>query len=118
MIAALGVNKLDIHPDAIGRALDASFEHVADVELASDLFEIERLVLVTESGVSSDHPHPAHLRKIGGQALGDAVDKIVLPGIAPDVGEGQNHDRQARRRGFFGVRAAGSAAAGPLTSSE
>src|SRR5271166_3611150 len=97
MIAALGVDELDIHPDAIGRALDAAFEHIAYVELASDLFEIERLVLVAESGVSPYHPHPAHLRKVGGQALGDAVDKIVLSGIARDIGERQNDDREARR---------------------
>jgi hypothetical protein len=61
MIAALGVDELDVHPDAIGRALDAAFEHVAYVELASDQFEIERLVLVAESGVSPDNPRSRQL---------------------------------------------------------
>ena len=97
MIAALGVDELDVHPDAVGRALDAAFEHVAHVEFAPDLFEIDGLALVAESGVSPDHPHPAHLREVGRQALGDAVDEIVLLRIAPDIGEGKNHDRKARR---------------------
>ena len=97
MICALGVDELDVHPDAVGGALDAAFEDIADVELAPDLFEVDRLALEVEGGVSSDHPHSAHLRKVGGEALGDAVDEIVLPGIAPDIGEGKNHDRKARR---------------------
>src|ERR1700692_2579143 len=97
MIAALRVDKLDVHSDAIGRALDAAFEHVAYVEFASDLFEVDRLVLVAESGVSPDHPHPAHLRKVCGQALGDAVDKIVLFRIAADIGKRQYDDGEAGR---------------------
>ena len=42
------------------------------------------------------------MREVGRQALGDAVDKIVLPGIAPEIGEGKNHDRKARGSRFFG----------------
>jgi hypothetical protein len=61
MIAALGVDELDVHPDAIGRALGAAFKEVAHVELTPDLFEIDRFVLVAEGGVSSDDPHSAHL---------------------------------------------------------
>jgi hypothetical protein len=66
MIAALSVDKLDVDPHSIRRALDASFEHVAHVELAPDLFEIDRLAFVTEGGVSADNQHAAHLREVGG----------------------------------------------------
>ena len=78
MIAALSVDELDVDPHSICRALDASLEHVAHVQLASDLFEIDRLALVSEGGVSADHQHPAHSREVGRQTLGHAVDEIVL----------------------------------------
>ena len=119
MIAALGVDQLHVDAHAISAALDAAFEHVADVELAPDLFEIDRLALVGEGGVAADHEHAAHARKVGRQALGDAVDEIVLLGIAADIGERQNDDREARRGGFFRRWVgAGFACAGWPTSSE
>ena len=42
---------VDIDPHAIGRALNAAFEDVADVQLAPDLLQVERLALVGESRV-------------------------------------------------------------------
>ena len=61
MIAVFAVDQLHVHAHAIGRTLDAALEHIADVELASDLFEVDRLVLVAEGGVAPDDHHPAHL---------------------------------------------------------
>src|SRR5208337_4763646 len=96
VIAALSVDELDVDPHSICRALDASFEHVAHVQLAPDLSTIDRLAPVTEGAVSADNEHPAHLRKVGRQALGDAVDEIILLRVARQIHERKDHDRKVR----------------------
>ena len=57
----------------------------------------------------ADHERAANARKIGREAFGDAIDEILLLRIAADVGEGQDDDREARRRGFFSAGGAGFA---------
>ena len=55
---------------------------------------------------------PRDARKVGGQALRDAVDEILLLRVAADIGEGQDDDREARRTlpvGAQRMRAAGAA---------
>ena len=52
MIAGFGVDELDVDAHAVSAALDAALEHIADVQLAPDLLQIERLALVGESGVA------------------------------------------------------------------
>ena len=44
------------------------------------------------------------LRQIGGQALGDAIDEMILLGVAADIGERQHDDRETRRAAFFRCR--------------
>ena len=60
------------------------------------------LAFVGEGGVAADDERARDAREVGGEALGDAVDEIVLLRIAADVGERQDDDREARRGGFFG----------------
>src|SRR4029077_5769494 len=48
MRARLGLNQLDVDAHTISRSLDAAFEHIAHVEFAPDLLEINRLALVCE----------------------------------------------------------------------
>ena len=97
MVAALGVDELDIdaHPGA--GALNAALEDIANVQLAPDLLQIDALALVGESRVAPDHEGAGDARQIGGQALGDAIDEIVLLRVAADIGERQDDDREARR---------------------
>ena len=63
------------------------------------------LSLVGEGGVAADHEDAGQARQIRGQALGHAVDEIIMRGIAAQIGEGQNDERRfARRRGAAGRR--------------
>ena len=81
--------------------LDAAFENVADVELPPDLLGVDRLALVGEGGVARDDERVGDPRQVGRQALGDAVDEMLLLRAAAEIGEGQDHDREARRAGPF-----------------
>jgi hypothetical protein len=60
------------------------------------------LALKCERRVAPDYEGASEARQIGRQAFGDAVDEIVLFGIAAHVREGQDDDRPARRGRFFG----------------
>ena len=82
--------------NAIAAALHAAFEHVAHVEFATDLLEVDRLALVGEGSVARDDKRAANARQIGGQALGHAVDEIFLFRIAADIGERQDDNRETR----------------------
>ena len=97
MIAGFGVDELHVDAHAVSAALNAALEHIADVQLAADLLQIDGLALVGEGGVAPDHERAANPRKIGRQALRDAVDEILLLRVAADIGERQDDDREARR---------------------
>jgi hypothetical protein len=97
MGAALGVNELDIDPHPATRALNTALEHVANVQFAADPFHIAASALVVEGGVARDHEGARNAREIGGQALGDAIDEIVLLRVAGQVGQGQDDDGKTRR---------------------
>ena len=95
--AGLGVDELRIDANPVGAALHGAFEHIANAELLADLLQIQTLPLVSEGRVATDHLHAAHPRKVGGQALGHAVDEIFLLEVAADVREGEDHDGKSRR---------------------
>ena len=118
MIASLGVDELDIDPHAVAAALHRTFEHVAHVQFAADLLHVEGLALVGKGGVTGDHERASDAREIGGQALGHAIDEIVLLGVAADIGEGQDDDREPRRPRKCRSAAVAFACAGVPTSSE
>jgi len=44
MRIALGIDQLGVDPNLVGRPTDASFEHVANGELATDLLGVDWLV--------------------------------------------------------------------------
>jgi hypothetical protein len=94
MRAGFGVDKLgvDAHPVLI--ALHRAFEHVPHVELLADLLGVEVLALVGERSIARDHETVADARQVGGEVFGDSVGEIILGGIAGEVGEGQDHDRE------------------------
>ena len=49
-----GIDKLHVHSKPIAAPLQRAFEHVPDVQLVTDLFEINRLAFVGECGMSAD----------------------------------------------------------------
>ena len=49
MRAGRGVDQLPGDADLVAGLADAAFEHVADAELAADLFDVDRLALVGEA---------------------------------------------------------------------
>ena len=46
MIAGFGIDKLHVHPKPVAATLHRAFQHVADVQLAADLLEIDCFALV------------------------------------------------------------------------
>jgi hypothetical protein len=54
VIAGFGVNQQHIHPKSVTATLHRAFEHVADVQFAADLLEINGLAFVGECGVSTN----------------------------------------------------------------
>ena len=97
MVGGFGIDQLHVHPKPVAAPLHRAFEHVADVQLAADLFEINRFAFVSKCGVSADYERAADARQVRGQALGHAIDEIVLLGITTEVGERQNDYGKTRR---------------------
>jgi len=92
-----GINELSIDSDFVTRPSDASFEHIAHAQLATNLLRVDRFVPICEGGVARDDEAVLHPRQIGRQILGDPVRKILLAGVIAEIGKGQHDDRQARR---------------------
>src|SRR5277367_4650802 len=96
MIARFSVDELHVDAHAVSAALNAALQHVADVQFAADLLQIDGLALEGESGVTPDHERASNPRKIGRQALCDPVDEMLLLRAASDICERQNDQREAR----------------------
>ena len=82
MIAGLGVDKLDIDAHAIAAALHRAFEYVAHPKFPADLLHVGMFAFVSESRVAGDHERARDTREVGGQALGHAVNEILLLRVA------------------------------------
>ena len=93
-----GVDQLGIDADLVAQTADASLEYVTYVQLAADLFRIDRLPPIGEGGIPRYHEHFWDSRQIRSQVLSDPVSKIFLIGIVAQVGERQNDDREASHR--------------------
>ena len=85
--ASLSVDELHVDAHSAAAALNAAFEDVANVQFASNLLKIDVLALVGKRRVAPDDKGARNAREVGGQALGDAVDEIVLLRIVADIGE-------------------------------
>ena len=68
MLAAFGVDQLHVDSHAVFAALHAASEYIANVELASDLLEVDRLALVGVSCAAADDEDAGDAREIGGQS--------------------------------------------------
>jgi hypothetical protein len=66
VIAGFSVDQLYVYSKPVAAALLGAFKRVTNVQLAADLFEINSLALISESGVSADDERPT--RQVRGQA--------------------------------------------------
>jgi hypothetical protein len=55
MTAGLGVDKLDIDARAVPTPLNAALKDIADVQLAPDRLQVERLGLVGKRRIAGNH---------------------------------------------------------------
>src|SRR5215469_2802868 len=85
MGAGGNIDKLaaDAHP--LSGSAHATFEDIADAKVAASLLEIDGFSFVGECGIAGDDEKPAPFRQRRDDVLGNAVDKIVLLGIATNV---------------------------------
>jgi len=97
VVARFRVNQLHVHPKAVVTTSYRTFEHIADDQLASQLFYISGFALEGECGIARDHERAMDARQVCGQALRHAINEIVMLGIAAEVSEREYDDRKARR---------------------
>ena len=94
MGTSLGVDELRRDAEAVVGTLYTAFEHVADLELASELGGVHRLALVAKAGVAREHAQVACPRQLSQDVFGQAVAKIFLFRIAAQIIEGEDRDRR------------------------
>lgn len=78
MPAALGIDELRVEPHSPAGVLHAPLENIPHAQLVADLANVDRLVLVSESGAARDHKDTRTTREIGDQCFGDAVDEGIV----------------------------------------
>ena len=71
----------------------ASFQDIAYAELAPNLTHVDRSPFVGEGRVARDHEQGLAARQAGDDFLDQAVDEILLLGIAAHVLKGQHGNR-------------------------
>lgn len=69
---------LGIDSHQVAAAPDAALEHIADAEIAANLPNVDRLVLVGKSGVSRDDEAAINVRQIRGEILCQAIGEVLL----------------------------------------
>jgi len=97
MRVGLGGDKLGVDANLVARPPHAAFQYIAHAQLAADLLRVDRLVPIRECSTTRDHETLGDTGQIGRHVLGDPISEILLLRIVAEVGEGQHHDRQARR---------------------
>ena len=97
MRAGVAIDQLYVNAHAVAPALHPPLQRVAHVQVAADLPEIDRFTLVGEGGVAGDDERAGNTRQIDGEALGDAVGKIFLFVIAPDICKRKDDQRKPGR---------------------
>ncbi|MET4092888.1 hypothetical protein ABID60_008643 [Bradyrhizobium sp. S3.5.5] len=93
------VDQLTGNSDSIAGLAHTAFEHVANAQLLTDLFDVDRPALVGQSRMSRDDEKRLRTRQSRNDVLDHTVGKIVLLRIRAQVGEWKDRDR-----GFVGER--------------
>ena len=97
MRAGLSRDELRIDLDLFARASHAAFEHVAHAEFTPDRFRVNLPAFECKRGVAGDNEAIGNVRKISRKIVGDPIGEILLLGVAAQVLERQNNDREPRR---------------------
>src|SRR5712692_2494910 len=85
VVAGFGLDQLRGDADAVAGFTQAAFEHVAHAKLAPDLAKVRGFALVGKARIAGDDEEPRQPRDRGNDLLDDAVDEILLLGIAAHV---------------------------------
>jgi len=104
MRAALCVDQLRGDAHATASLAHRAFEHIADAQLAADLFHIDGLALVRKARIAGDDEEPADAGKRSDDLLDHAVGEIFLLRVAAHIRKGQHCNRrlvgQRQRQGW------------------
>ena len=87
------VDEADIDPEIPLDAADRALEHIADVEIVRDLQRRDSLAPVRIHRIGGKHGQLAELRQVGDQIVEDAFDDRLGIGLAAEIDEGQDGDR-------------------------
>src|SRR5450631_386298 len=90
------VYELNVYTKSITASLRRTFQHIADIKLATNLLHIKGVALECEGRIAGDHERSGNSRKVRSQALGHAINEVLLLRIAADINEWQHHYRQMR----------------------
>src|SRR5438132_9109297 len=94
-----GINQLGVHTNAIGRALDTTFEQMNDAELLSDLAQVPRgSTLVLHDTRTADHLQVGDLRQVSEYFVLHTIGEIGVLLLVAEIFERQYGDA------FFGNR--------------
>ena len=96
LIAVDDVDELRRNAQRRSGLSDATLENRADVQLATDLPDVDVLALEREGGTSGNHVQAFHAGQGIDDLLGNPVAEELLLRIATEVVEGQHGDRRHR----------------------
>src|SRR5204862_411745 len=102
MIAGRRVDQLHVDPKTIDARLHRAIQHVPNIELAPQRFNVYWPSLKGEGNVARDDQRATDAGQVRGQALREAIHKMVMDLINAKVREWQDHDRQPRRGRRYG----------------
>src|SRR6266446_3730797 len=94
MLSACRLDELAADANTVARPPQAALDHVADPELAGELFRICSFALVAKAGIARHDREPPCPRQLRNQVLGHAVEKELGLGVATKVLKRQDSDRR------------------------
>jgi hypothetical protein len=100
LIAGAGIDQLRGDSDALSPFADGPVEHVAHAELLTHLFQVDRLALEDEAGITGDDHEPPVPREGRDDVFRNAVGKVFLIGFTAQIPERKHSDRRFVREWF------------------
>src|SRR5580704_6014748 len=94
MHARRGVDQLPRDANFVCGLTDAAFEDVADAELTSDLFDVDRFALVRKAGVTSDYEERLEARQRRDDLFYHPIGEVFLLRIAAHILEWKHGNRR------------------------
>src|SRR4051812_13949885 len=97
MRAGFRVDKLGCNAYSIAGFAYATFEQVADTELASNLLHVDSLASVGKARISGDYEEPFDARKAGNNVFDYAICEVFLLRVGAHILEREDGDRRPVR---------------------